>query len=74
MNISNYKQMQQFRVNHQDCVLVTSLTDDNKSTVTITCKDHEELIVTTIPYRMFCLDIKRCAGYSSCPRSYSCSE
>lgn len=76
MDITNYNGVRDFRICHSepDCKVTTDLTDDNKSTVTLFCQKHNELILTYIPYRMFCMHIDKCAGYNSCPRNYACSE
>lgn len=57
-----------------NCKLDVYLTKDDKNTIIITCEKHQVAICATIPYRQFCIQPLECAGRSSCPRDYACSE
>lgn len=74
MIISNYNQVQDFKLAHKNCELITKLTNDDKNTVVIRCAYHASLILASIPYRMFCMHPNKCAGRNSCPRDYAYSE
>jgi hypothetical protein len=74
MDVTNWKDVDKFKLEHINCGIITNLTDDNKNTVTLTCPVHSMVVLATIPYRMFCMHIDKCAGRSSCPRNYACSE
>ena len=70
----NYNEVQNFKNEHRNCSLKVVLTADKKNTVVILCATHNSHIITSIPYRQFCLHIDKCAGLNSCPRNYSCCE
>jgi len=73
-NLSNHLDVERFRSDHRFCSVDAKFTSDNKDTVVLRCPMHAQLIVASIPYRMFCLDPLKCAGRTSCPRGYSCCE
>lgn len=74
MEVSAFISVKNFKETHKNCSLEAKLTNDNKNTVVIRCPYHSQLILAALPYRQFCLHPIKCAGLSSCPRNYACSE
>ena len=79
METSNYQDIKKFKETHKNCHIKAELTADDNDTVILTCQSqacerYNDIIQAYIPYRMFCFDLKGCAGRSCCPRNYACSE
>lgn len=74
MELAGIKDLERFKDKHINCRTEARSTADAKNTIIMHCLKHDESILTRVPYTMFCLDYKACAGRSSCPRNYACSE
>lgn len=72
---STPEEIARFKEKHTHCTLEGKVpTQITGNVATLRCAYHSDLILVSIPYRTFCLDPLKCAGLSSCPRDYACSE